>query len=74
MYLQNAPLGSFVEIVAFSENNNFTKRLNEMGILIGSIFQIVRKAPFNGPIILKHSSNYLALRCTSDFNITVKPV
>lgn len=72
MYIQNTPIGSNVVIVSFSVINEVTKRLNEMGILIGSKVKVVRKSPFNGPVIIEHNFHKIAIRCSEEFQISVR--
>ncbi len=71
MYLQQAPTGSTVIIDSFSISNEVTRRLNEMGIFQGTIVKIIRKSPFNGPIIIEHNSHKIALRFSKEFQISV---
>ncbi len=72
MKIQEVPIGSKVQIKSYSQNNEFAIRLMELGLIVGTIVQIVRKAPFNGPIELQYSSTRLAIRPTVDFSIFVE--
>lgn len=71
MNLQHAPIGSTVIIESFSITNEVTKRLNEMGIQQGTKIKVLRKSPFNGPIIIEHNFHKIALRCSKEFQISV---
>lgn len=72
MYLQNIPIGSSVIIESFSVVNEVTKRLNEMGIMIGTKVKVVRKSPFNGPVIIEYNYHKIAIRCSKEFQISVR--
>jgi Fe2+ transport system protein FeoA len=49
------------EIVSIQEND-FYLDLIEMGITPGSLIQLIRKTPFNGPYVFNISGNNIAIR------------
>lgn len=72
--LTTLAVGTRAAIASFSSNNEFTERLQEMGLTRGTEFTLVRKAPFNGPIELSFGSVRLAVRTTQSDSIMVVPL
>lgn len=66
--------GTRAAIASFSSNNDFTERLQEMGLTRGTEFTLVRKAPFNGPIELSFGTIRLAVRSMHSDSIMVIPL
>lgn len=50
------------EITALSGDDILVERLHELGLHQGSVVSVIGRAPFGGPIIIKKSNSFLALR------------
>lgn len=72
--LTELQVGARAEIVSFNEDNEFTERLQEMGLTTGTEFTLVRRAPFRGPMELSFGTMRLALRPTDSGTVIVKPI
>ncbi len=64
--------GSTAKIVRYSRENAFTKRLCEMGLVPGTQFTFVRRAPLHGPIEICFGQSRIAIRPCADSEITVE--
>ena len=72
--MRNLPelsIGSKGEIVQISDNS-LEQKLLEMGCTPGEQFEVVRKAPFGGPIAILISSYVLSIREEDARSINVK--
>lgn len=72
--LTKLAVGMKAAIVSFTSHDDFTERLQEMGLTRGTEFTLVRKAPFNGPMELSFGTMRLALRTDHSVSIMVKPL
>ncbi len=54
--------GHFVEITGFSGPDVLCERLHEMGLRVGTKLNILGRAPFKGPLLLRFNTSFLALR------------
>lgn len=50
------------EIICISAKGEIRKRLLDLGVMKGSAFKIMRKAPLGDPIEIKINNFYLSLR------------
>lgn len=46
----------------YGSNTPFIRRLQELGLIVGTIFTVVRKAPFGGPTEIQYGYTRLAIR------------
>ena len=69
--LAELSIGSKGEIVQISDNS-LEQKLLEMGCTPGEQFEVVRKAPFGGPIAILISSYILSVRQEDARSIAVK--
>ena len=69
--LAELSIGSKGEMAQISDGN-LEQKLLEMGCTPGEKFEVVRKAPFGGPIAILVSSYILSIRKEDARNITVK--
>ncbi|MEC9209057.1 MAG: FeoA family protein [Bacteroidota bacterium] len=71
--LAKLSIGSKGEIVQISDNS-LEQKLLEMGCTPGEQFEVVRKAPFGGPIAILISSYILSVRQEDARSIAVKVI
>ena len=71
--LAKLSIGSKGEIVQISDNS-LEQKLLEMGCTPGEQFEVVRKAPFGGPIAILISSYILSVRQEDARSIAVKAI
>ena len=64
-------IGSKGEMIQISDNS-LEQKLLEMGCTPGEQFEVVRKAPFGGPIAILISSYILSIRQEDARSISVK--
>ena len=69
--LAELSIGSKGEMAQISDSN-LEQKLLEMGCTPGEKFEVVRKAPFGGPIAILVSSYILSIREEDARRITVK--
>tara|TARA_B100001250_G_C19752436_1_gene768429 strand:- start:871 stop:1104 length:234 start_codon:yes stop_codon:yes gene_type:complete len=69
--LAELSIGSKGEMVQISDNS-LEQKLLEMGCTPGEQFEVVRKAPFGGPIAILISSYILSVRYEDARSIAVK--
>ena len=60
--MNEIPVGSSARIITYTQNDSFTERLREFGLIPGTIIRLLRKAPFNGPVEIQYRSSRLVLR------------
>ncbi len=72
--LNQAKVGSKVEITSFSEDNETRSKLLSLGIMPGDQIEILSKAILGGPISCQHMNNktFFALRRSYAKHILVK--
>ncbi len=54
--------GQTVEIQSFEGDELYRERLHEMGLRKGMLLTILGQAPFNGPLLIRFHTSFLALR------------
>lgn len=72
--LQRIAAGTTVRLLRYSADNDFTKRLSELGLVPGTLFTYVRRAPLGGPMEILFGQTRLAIRPTSNVDIVVEPL
>lgn len=60
--MNTLPVGCDAQIIGYVLHNAFTERLREFGLVVGTTFRIVRKAPLNGPIEVQYGHTQIVLR------------
>ncbi len=70
--MNNLPVGAPARIVGYQVHNSFTERLRELGLTVGTMITVTRKAPFNGPIELRYGRSHLVLRAEETDMISVE--
>jgi Fe2+ transport system protein FeoA len=60
--LSSMKVGETATVQALHVDTGFQYRLNGMGLRIGKTFEIIRRAPFNGPFHLRIGNTELMLR------------
>ena len=70
--MNNLPLGAPARIAGYAVHNSFTERLRELGLTVGTLFTVTRRAPFNGPIELRYGRSHLVLRAEEIDMISVE--
>ncbi len=68
------PNGAVARIVSYSHENAFTQRLNEMGLVPGTLFTFVRRAPLQGPIEISFGQSRIAMRPAASVEISVERI
>ncbi len=69
--LSAVQVGQSATIQALHVDTGFQFRLNALGLRIGKSFEIVRSAPFNGPLQVRVGSTDIMLRRQDANNIEV---
>lgn len=69
--LSSVQVGQSATIQALHVDTGFQFRLNALGLRIGKSFEIVRSAPFNGPLQVRVGSTDIMLRRQDADNIEV---
>lgn len=75
MTLNDITVGQTVALADFSENQSVYFKLISLGLLPGDQVLIMGRAPFGGPISIKHGSEtFFALRRSEAVQVQVKPI
>ncbi len=75
MNIADLPIGALAVIVGFGIVNDFTERLQELGLTPGTTLKIIRRAPFKGPLEITYGhSSRLAVRPNEGAAILVKQI
>lgn len=72
--MENLPVGCNAQIIGYAAHNSFTERLREFGLVEGTTFRILRKAPLNGPIEVQYGHTQIVLRPDELEQIRIKRV
>jgi Fe2+ transport system protein FeoA len=71
--LHHASPGAIVRITDVSGDERTVHRVREMGLTVGAVCRLVRKAPFGGPIEVVVGRTHIGLRSSNDLCILVEP-
>ena len=74
LHINQLPVGASARILSYGIMNEFTERLQELGLTPGSLIRIVRRAPFSGPFEIVCGRTRLALRAQEGDKIYVERV
>lgn len=72
--LNQISLGAAARIVSFDNNNELQKKLLAMGLIPGSLVEVIRFAPLGDPMVLKVRGSSLSLRKAEADSIFVELV
>ncbi len=72
--LTELSVGSRASVTSFGEMNEFTERLQELGLIPGTEIMLVRRAPFSGPMEVAFGTMRLALRPDDSNKVMVTPL
>lgn len=72
MLLTDLKVGEIAKIINVGCENSLKKRLLVLGVLSGEIIELVRYAPFGGPVEITIKGYNLAIRKNQAKKITVK--
>jgi len=61
MYLQNSDIRHWVRVISIEGGESVAERLGQLGIFPGAVAQVVRKAPFGGPVLVEVNGLEIAL-------------
>jgi Fe2+ transport system protein FeoA len=70
--LRHVPLDEPYRIIAVVGDSTSAQRVRELGLLPGTLFRIVRKAPFGGPYEIALDRRRIGLRLTDEILITAE--
>jgi len=59
--LQDMKNGETATVVALSSQKQATQKLHQLGIRVGVDVQVLRRAPLNGPLLVKVSGREIAI-------------
>ena len=71
MTLDQAEVGTSVKVLALSFDEELSRRVNALGIKVGSTLTILRQATFDGPIHIRVGTTEMMMRVTQAKLITV---
>lgn len=66
--------GSRFEITGFEGEQVYRERLHEMGLRVGTQILVLGRAPFQGPLLVRFHTSFLALRSEEAACAQVKPL
>ena len=66
--------GTRLQVVAYREDSAYVSQLQRLGLVVGTEFEVVRRAPLNDPVEIRFRGYSLALRTTEANAIEVHPV
>jgi DtxR family transcriptional regulator, Mn-dependent transcriptional regulator len=71
--LEMVAAGTTVRIASMEGDTGTVRRVQELGITVGAVVRVVRKAPFNGPIEVAVGRTHIGLRPVREVVILVEP-
>ncbi|MFN8221504.1 MAG: FeoA domain-containing protein [Fimbriimonadales bacterium] len=66
--------GMHARVVAIKSGSTHMKRLQEMGLTVGTEFEVVKVAPFGDPVEIHLRGYRLCLRRRETADITIEPI
>lgn len=70
--IQAMSVGTLCRIVGITGDPAASNRIQELGLTLGTICTIMRKAPFGGPIEVAINRTRIALRTAGDLQVYVQ--
>ncbi len=64
-------VGQLVKVLAVTVGSADQRRLIELGVRRGAVIEVVRRAPFGGPLAIRVNGGLLALRAENARNVLV---
>jgi len=61
MVLTEVDAGKMVRVLQFGGGRNLEGKLRQLGLYTGGHLQVIRKAPFHGPLLLELEGREIAL-------------
>ena len=74
MQLDKLQAGDFAKVHWISGWGHIRARLMDMGLVYGSIIEVLRRAPMNGPIEIRIKGTLLSLRLEEARMVNVSPL
>lgn len=71
MNLSEMAVGQLVKVLAVTVGSADQRRLIELGVRRGAVIEVVRRAPFGGPLAIRVNGGLLALRAENARNVLV---
>ena len=71
MNLSEMAVGQLVKVLAVTVGSADQRRLIELGVRRGAVVEVVRRAPFGGPLAIRVNGGLLALRAENARNVLV---
>jgi Fe2+ transport system protein FeoA len=69
--LSEMAVGQLVKVLAVTVGSADQRRLIELGVRRGAVVEVVRRAPFGGPLAIRVNGGLLALRAENARNVLV---
>jgi Fe2+ transport system protein FeoA len=69
--LSEMAVGQLVKVLAVTVGSADQRRLIELGVRRGAVIEVVRRAPFGGPLAIRVNGGLLALRAENARNVLV---
>lgn len=70
--LTELPIGQPARISAIVGTPDFIERMQELGLVCGTVVTVLRRSPFGGTLQLRYGSTTLALRLSGEQSIRVE--
>ncbi|MBI9048428.1 MAG: ferrous iron transport protein A [Anaerolineaceae bacterium] len=61
MVLTEVETGKTVKVIKFDGGRGLEGKLRQLGVYKGGVLQVVRRAPFHGPVLLSYEGREIAL-------------
>jgi Fe2+ transport system protein FeoA len=74
MRLSECTVGKKATVIDLMVNETYKKRILDLGMLQGTEVQIVRKAPFGGPLVLQLRGYQISIRVEEAKQIEIEAV
>ncbi|MCX7929719.1 MAG: ferrous iron transport protein A [Chlorobi bacterium] len=72
--LDQLPSGIAARIVEVHGTAEFVERMSELGLIPGTVVEVVRRSPLGGAVQIRYRSTTLALRLSDNHSIIVETV
>lgn len=70
--LDTAPIGSTVRITAIEGDAVAVQRVRELGIIVGALCRVIRRAPFGGAMELAVGRSRVGIRLDRSLHVSVE--
>jgi ferrous iron transport protein A len=72
--MNELPTGSQAMILGYTRHDGFTERLRELGLIAGTTFRLLRRAPLGGPVELQYGHTRVVLRPDELTHLQIDPL